>query len=133
MARKVTRLLVFVLALFCASLAFAGPAKDAARDAAKAPLVPVIGMVTVVEFGAEYCPPCRLMKPILQNAQREYRGRAAVISVDVTKHQSLATRLDVRVIPTLVFYDAMGQELARHEGYLDKRDLYAQLDKMLAK
>ncbi|HWR03778.1 MAG TPA: thioredoxin family protein [Humidesulfovibrio sp.] len=129
MARKVMRLFVFVLALSCATLAFAGPAKETA----KAPMVPVIGMVTVVEFGAEYCPPCRLMKPILQNAQREYRGRAAVVTVDVTRYQSLATRLDVRVIPTLVFYDAMGQELARHEGYLDKRDLYAQLDKMLAK
>lgn len=128
MARQVMRLAVplLALALFFAAPLFAAPAKGA-------PIAPVMGMVTVVEFGAEYCPPCRLMKPILQDATREYRGRAAVVTVDVTKYQDMARRLGVQVIPTLVFYDALGQEQSRHEGYLDKKALYAELDRLLGR
>lgn len=128
MARQVMRLLVLVLALACASLAFAGPAKNAG----KAPMVPVIGMVTVVDLGAGYCVPCKLMAPILKEVEREYRTRAAVVFVDVTEQEALARTLGVRVIPTQIFYDRTGREVARHEGYMDKKTLAGQLDKLLA-
>lgn len=124
MARKMTRVLVLMLALCCATLAFAAPAK--------APVIPVIGTVTVVDLGANYCVPCKLMAPILKEVEREYKGRAAVVFVDVTKNETLARSLGVRVIPTQIFYDKTGQEVARHEGYMDKKTLAGQLDKLLA-
>lgn len=124
MARKMMRILVLVLVLAGASLAFAAPAK--------APVIPVIGTVTVVDLGANYCVPCKLMAPILKEVEREYKGRAAVIFVDVTKNETLARNLGVRAIPTQIFYDKTGQEVARHEGYMDKKSLTGQLDKLLA-
>ncbi|MBI5520866.1 MAG: thioredoxin family protein [Desulfovibrio sp.] len=143
MARQVTRLAAFLLVLSVAWAAvWSAPLLAAPKDkgapgksaqAKGAPVAPVLGMVTVVEFGADYCPPCRLMKPILQEATREYRGRAAVVSIDVTLHQDMARRLGVQIIPTLVFYDATGMEQSRHEGYLDKKALYAELDGLLGR
>lgn len=130
MVRKVMRrvALAFSLACLCvAALASSGLAAGAE------PVVPVKGVVTLVDFGADYCPPCRLMVPVLQNAKKDYHGRAAVVVVDVTEHARLATRLGVRVIPTQIFYDRKGQEVARHEGYLDRRELGGQLDRMLAR
>ena len=128
MARIMSRrlLFAFVLAL---CLCAAGVAVAAT---AQAPVVPVKGVVTLVDFGAGYCVPCRMMEPVLKEAEREYRGRAAVIVVDVTKYAPLATRLGVRVIPTQIFYDKSGKEVARHEGFLDKKALSGQLDKLLA-
>lgn len=125
MARKMMRVLVLMLALSCASLAFAAPAK--------APVIPVIGSVTVVDLGATYCVPCKLMAPILKEVEREYKGRAAVVFVDVTKHQGVARDLGVRVIPTQIFYDRTGREVERHEGYMDKKTLAAKLDSLLAR
>lgn len=125
MARKVMRVLAFALVLACAGLAFAAPAK--------APVVPVIGTVTVVDLGATYCVPCKLMAPILKEVEREYKGRAAVVFVDVTQHEAMARSMGVRAIPTQIFYDRSGKEVARHEGFMDKKTLTAQLDKLLAK
>lgn len=129
MARMKTPRFLFVLALALACVA--GLAVAAGQAATAAPVVPVKGMVTLVDFGADYCPPCRMMEPVLKQAEKEYKGRAAVVVVDVTKHAPLATSLGVRVIPTQIFYDKSGREVARHEGYLDRKALNKQLDNML--
>jgi Thioredoxin domain-containing protein len=138
MAWKVKRTAAFALAIACLCLAFAVTAELAgSADAAspqvpgQAPVVPVKGMVTMVDFGADYCPPCRLMEPVLKTAEREYKGRAAVLVIDVTQHAALATSFGVRVIPTQIFFDKSGREVARHEGYLERKALNGQLDKML--
>ncbi|OIO05914.1 MAG: thiol reductase thioredoxin [Desulfovibrionaceae bacterium CG1_02_65_16] len=110
----------------------AGPVGAASAAAQPVPVVPVKGMVTMVDFGAGYCPPCRLMEPVLKSAEREYKGRAAVVVVDVTAHAALATHMGVRVIPTQIFFDKSGREVARHEGYLERKALNGQLDRMLA-
>jgi thioredoxin 1 len=130
MTRIVSRRLLLSLALLC--LCIAGFTVAGIAASAQEPVVPVRGMVTLVDLGAGYCPPCRLMEPVLKQAEREYRGRAAVVIIDVTKYASLATSLGVRVIPTQIFYDKTGREVARHEGYLERKALNSQLDKMLA-
>ena len=71
------------------------------------------------------------MEPVLKTAEREYKGRAAVLVIDVTQHAALATSFGVRVIPTQIFFDKSGREVARHEGYLERKALNGQLDKML--
>lgn len=130
MVRITARRILLSLAFVC--LCVAGLVATGAAATSQAPVVPVKGMVTLVDLGAGYCPPCRLMEPVLKRAEREYRGRAAVVLIDVTKYASLATSLGVRVIPTQIFYDKTGREVARHEGYLERKDLNGQLDKLLA-
>lgn len=101
--------------------------------AAKATAVPVKGMVTVVDLGASTCIPCKMMAPILVELEKEYRGRAAVVFLDVREDYDAAKRFGIRAIPTQIFYDKTGREVARHEGFMDKKTLSAKLDALLAK
>jgi len=124
------------LAVFFAPLApaFAAPAGQGAIPVpAKAVTVPVKGMVTVVDLGAESCIPCRMMVPVLEDVRSAYKGRAAVVFIDVREHQDQATSLRIRAIPTQIFYDKKGREVARHEGFMDKQTLSSKIDALLKK
>jgi thioredoxin 1 len=91
--------------------------------------IPVPGMVTMVDLGAKSCIPCKMMAPILQELQQEYEGRAAIIFIDVWENPAAGGHFAIRVIPTQIFYDAQGQEVFRHEGFMDKRSIVAVLKK----
>lgn len=106
-----------LLLVLTAWAAWAAPA--AAADAAPS-AIPVPGMVTMVDLGANRCIPCKLMAPILQEVKAEYQGRAAVIFLDVWEDPTQTDRFGIRVIPTQIFYDAEGREAMRHEGFMDK-------------
>jgi thioredoxin 1 len=113
-------------ALLLALAAFSASASQTAPG-------PVRGMVSVVDYGASYCQPCVLMEPVLKDVARAYRGRAAVVVVDVVRHEDQARRAGVRVIPTQVFFDRSGREVARHVGFLNQKELSARLDELLAR
>jgi thioredoxin 1 len=121
--------LLLALALVLAALR-AVPAQAAGPAA---PAAPVAGMITVVDLGAKTCIPCRMMTPVLAEVERRYKGRAAVVFIDVSEHGDQATRFRIRAIPTQIFFDKAGREVARHEGFMDKSALAAQLDRLLAK
>lgn len=94
------------------------------------PQVPVPGMVTMVDIGAKKCIPCKMMAPILQELQAEYRERAAVIFIDVWENPEAAPKFSIRTIPTQIFYDAQGKEMTRHEGFMDKQSIVSMLTKL---
>jgi thioredoxin 1 len=87
------------------------------------PQAPVPGMVTMVDLGAKECIPCKMMAPILEELEKEYQGRAAVIFIDVWKNPEAGPKFGIRTIPTQIFYDAQGKEITRHEGFLDKQSI----------
>lgn len=122
------------IALLClAALLGAGLLRAPALAAPASPAVPVKGMVTVVDLGAKTCIPCKMMAPILDELEREYRGRAAVVFIDVREDYDAARRFGIRAIPTQIFYDRAGREVSRHEGFMDKKSLAAKLNLLLAK
>lgn len=131
MAGQVMRRAFLAFVLICLA-GLAGTAALAA-PAAQSPAVPVKGTVTLVDLGAKTCVPCRMMTPILEELEKEYQGRAAVVFIDVSERSAEATRFRIRAIPTQIFFDKSGREVARHEGFLDKKALSGQLDKMLKK
>ena len=108
---------------------FLSPERSLA-DTEQQPDVPVPGMVTMVDLGAKKCIPCKLMAPILQELQSEYRERAAVIFIDVWENPEAAPKFSIRTIPTQIFYDAQGKEVNRHEGFLDKQSIVSMFTKM---
>lgn len=94
------------------------------------PAVPAPGMVTMLDIGATECIPCKMMAPVIEELKKEYEGRAAVLFIDVWKHPDQGRRFGIQSIPTQIFYDAKGQEVGRHVGFLDKdsiKDAFAQL------
>jgi thioredoxin 1 len=92
--------------------------------------VPVKGMVTMVDLGADQCVPCKMMAPILQKLKKEYEGRAAIVFVDVWKNPEESRRFRIRAIPTQIFYDAEGREVGRHIGFMSEKAIIEQLTKM---
>lgn len=91
---------------------------------------PVKGMVTMIDLGADSCVPCKLMAPILKKLEKEYSGRAAIVFIDVWKHKDQAKRFGIRAIPTQIFFDKEGKEIYRHLGFMNEKNIVAQLEKM---
>lgn len=100
----------------------------AAEDAVPVPEVPFPGVVTMVDLGADKCIPCKMMAPILKELQEDYKGRAAVVFIDVWKHPEQAPKFHVRAIPTQIFFDKDGKEFHRHEGFLDRGSITSLLE-----
>jgi thioredoxin 1 len=80
----------------------------------------------LVDLGSDTCIPCKQMAPILAELEKEYAGRLYVKFINVNDHPEVATEFDVELIPTQVFMDAAGKELARHVGFMSKDDILAQ-------
>lgn len=85
------------------------------------------GKPVLVDFGANSCIPCRQMRPILKELEKEYAGKATILVIDVYKYQSLARDYQIQLIPTLIFFDAKGKEVFRHLGALEKEKIVAKL------
>ncbi|MBU1276518.1 MAG: thioredoxin family protein [Proteobacteria bacterium] len=92
--------------------------------------LPAKGMVTLIDLGAHQCIPCRMMAPILDELKKEYKGRAAIVFLDVWEDRTLASQYGIRVIPTQIFYDRQGKEFLRHEGFLSKEKIETVLTKL---
>lgn len=92
--------------------------------------VPVKGMVTMLDLGADSCIPCKMMAPILTKMEKQYDGKAAIIFIDVWKHREQAKRFGIRAIPTQIFFDNEGKEIYRHVGFMGEAAIVEQLKKM---
>lgn len=92
--------------------------------------MPVVGKVTLMELGSEWCMPCKLMRPILEKVQKTYPKDLKVIVVDVSKDKQAANIYGVRVIPTQIFFDRDGKEYKRHTGYLPEKEIMKILEEM---
>ncbi len=92
-----------------------------------APAQPAVAkkMPRVVDLGADKCIPCKKLAPILDELKKEYAGRVTVEFIDVWKNPKAGEPFKIRLIPTQVFFDADGNEVWRHEGFLPKEDFIA--------
>ena len=92
--------------------------------------IPVSGMVTMVDLGAKKCIPCKMMAPIMEELEAEYKGRAAIVFIDVWENPNAGNDYGISLIPTQIFYDAKGNEVLRHEGFYDKASIISELTKL---
>jgi thioredoxin 1 len=79
----------------------------------------------LLDLGAGHCVPCKMMKPILTELQTDYAEQFETIYIDIAETRAAAEQYGVRVIPTQIFFDAEGNELFRHEGFMAKEDILA--------
>lgn len=114
-------------ACLAAALFLCGPGQ-----AARAAEVPAKNMVTMVDLGAKSCIPCKMMMPVMEQVEKEYAGKAAIVFIDVWENPGQGKKFGLKAIPTQIFYDKSGQEVLRHEGFFDKQAISDVLDKLLA-
>jgi len=85
----------------------------------------------LVDFWAEWCGPCKMISPILDELADEYDGRVKFGKVNVDEQQAVATEYGIRAIPTLLLFNK-GQVADQIVGLRSKRDLKASFDRVAA-
>lgn len=78
--------------------------------------------LVLVDFYADWCGPCKMMSPILQEVKLNLKDAVKIIKVNVDQHQDLANHFMVRGVPTLMLFKT-GKMLWRQSGVLSARDL----------
>ncbi len=86
--------------------------------------------VTLVDFKAEWCAPCKMMAPIIIQLAKEYAGKAKVAKVDVDESIEVAMRFQIRGVPTFGIFKN-GQLIQRIVGGVGYQPLKAALDMIL--
>ena len=76
----------------------------------------------LVDFYADWCGPCKMQSPILKEVSQELGSKARIIKVDVDKNQAVASRFQVRGVPTLILFKN-GQPVWRQSGVASKQAL----------
>lgn len=76
----------------------------------------------LVDFFTTWCGPCKALVPVLVEVKDELKNTAIIIKVDVDKNQALASKLNVRGVPTLVIYKN-GEIVWRQSGVLSKDEI----------
>jgi len=85
----------------------------------------------LVDFWAEWCGPCKMVAPILDELAAEYDGKVKIGKVNIDEHQSLASEYGIRAIPTLLLFKG-GQVADQIVGLRSKRDFKTKLDRVAA-
>jgi thioredoxin 1 len=81
----------------------------------------------LVDFWAEWCGPCKMIAPMLDELAAEYDGKVKIGKVNIDEHQSLAAQYRINSIPTLLFFKN-GQVVDQVVGARSKKDFKAKLD-----
>src|SRR5215470_8085363 len=85
----------------------------------------------LVDFWAEWCGPCKMLSPILDEIAQEYSTRLKIGKVNIDEHQGLAAEYGIRSIPTLLLFH-QGQVADQMVGLRSKRDLKTAIDRVAA-
>jgi thioredoxin 1 len=84
----------------------------------------------LVDFWAEWCGPCRMVAPVLEQLAKDYAGKARVGKVNVDEHSAIAARYGVQSIPTLLLFK-QGKVVEQYIGATSRDVLAKILDKHL--
>ena len=84
----------------------------------------------LVDFWAEWCGPCRMVGPVVEELSKEYEGKAVIGKVNVDNNPNISAQFGIRNIPTLLFFKG-GQVVDKQVGAVPKSVLAGKLEAQL--
>ena len=84
----------------------------------------------LIDFWAEWCGPCRMVAPVVEELSHEYEGKVLVTKLDVDSNPDAAVKFGIRNIPTILFIKN-GEVVDKHVGAAPKSALAAKIDAIL--
>ncbi|WP_353893809.1 thioredoxin [Proteinivorax hydrogeniformans] len=81
----------------------------------------------LVDFYADWCGPCKMLAPVIDEVATEYEGKVKIVKVNVDENQDLAGEYGVMSIPTLVFFKN-GEAVDNVGGFMPKKQLTAKIE-----
>ena len=81
----------------------------------------------LIDFHATWCGPCKMLAPIIKNVKEKIGDQAKIIKIDIDKNPALATKLNVRSVPTLILYKK-GEVQWRQAGGMSEGQLLKVLE-----
>ena len=88
------------------------------------------GQPVVIDFWAEWCGPCRMMSPIVDELAAEFEGKVVIGKCDVEQNDDITMKYGVRNIPTIIFLKG-GEQVDKQVGACSKDALKAKIEKLL--
>lgn len=86
----------------------------------------------IIDFFADWCGPCQMMKPVFQSLSDEYEGKLNFLKLDTQSEEGLAMQFGIQGIPALVMLKDK-KEVGRIVGYMGEDQLKAKIDELLSK
>lgn len=84
----------------------------------------------VMDFWAEWCGPCRMISPIVEEASQEYQDKVVVGKINIDDNSGITQNFGIRNIPTLLFFKG-GELVDKHVGAIRKPELIEKINKLL--
>ena len=84
----------------------------------------------LVDFYADWCGPCQMMVPILEQVNSQLKNRLRIVKIDTEKYTELASRYGIAALPTLVLFK-QGQPVDRIEGVVQAPQLVQHLQPLI--
>ena len=88
------------------------------------------GHPVMVDFSAEWCPPCKMLAPVVERISLEFQDQLEVYSVDTDQQPGLSQRFMISGVPTLIFFKA-GSEVKKLVGFRDYDTLKKEVQAVL--
>jgi thioredoxin 1 len=88
------------------------------------------GKLVLVDFWAEWCGPCRMVTPIIEELSEEYDGKAVIGKVDVDNTPDVCSKYGIRNIPTILFFKN-GEIADKQVGAAPKNTLISKIDSLV--
>jgi thioredoxin 1 len=76
----------------------------------------------LVDFSAEWCGPCKMLSPILEELAEELKDSVNIVKIDIDQEQNLASTFEITSVPTLILFKD-GKEIYRTQGVKDRKTL----------
>jgi len=88
------------------------------------------GKPVLVDFSAEWCPPCKMLAPVVERLALDYADKMDVFGVDTDQNPGLSQKFNISGVPTMIFFKE-GKEVKKLVGFRDFDSLKREVDSIL--